>query len=88
MLGSIASVRCKPVRVEPVLDRQSRGQQADGTKLNWIPPSREFTQLRMAPGSEWWDLPHEPFNRVLGPGTGVCELRKRPQWRPCSKTGT
>ena len=48
------------------LDRRSTAYRADGTKLNWIALSREFTALRAAPGTDWLGtLPREPFNQVL-----------------------
>lgn len=48
------------------LDRRSTAYRADGTKLNWIALSREFTQLRAAPDTAWLsELPREPFNQVL-----------------------
>ncbi len=48
------------------LDRRAVAYRADGTKLNWIALSREFTALRGAPDTAWLgDLPREPFNQVL-----------------------
>ena len=48
------------------LDRRSTAYRADGTKLDWIALSREFTALRGAPDTAWLDdLPREPFNQVL-----------------------
>ena len=48
------------------LSRRSTAYRADGTKLNWIALSREFTALRAAPDTAWLgDLPREPFNQVL-----------------------
>ena len=48
------------------LDRRRTAYRADGTKLNWIALSREFTALRVAPDAAWLgDLPREPFNQVL-----------------------
>ena len=41
-------------------------QHGDGTKLNWVALSREFTVLKSAPATAWLgDLPREPFNQVL-----------------------
>ncbi|MHB1616029.1 MAG: RNA-guided endonuclease InsQ/TnpB family protein [Metallibacterium sp.] len=48
------------------LDRRSTAYRVDGTKLNWVALSREFTVLRAAPDTAWLsDLPREPFNQVL-----------------------
>ena len=48
------------------LERRSTAYRADGTKLNWVALSREFTVLRGAPDTAWLgDLPREPFNQVL-----------------------
>jgi putative transposase len=48
------------------LARRTDAYRADGTKLNWIALSRELTQLRAAPVTDWLStLPREPFNQVL-----------------------
>ena len=48
------------------LDRRTEAYRADGTTLNWVALSREFTQLRTAPETAWLaELPREPFNQVL-----------------------
>ncbi len=48
------------------LDRRTAAYRADGTQLNWIALSREFTALRAAPETAWLGaLPREPFNQVL-----------------------
>jgi putative transposase len=48
------------------LERRTSAYRAEGTKLNWIALSREFTALRAAPDTAWLgDLPREPFNQVL-----------------------
>ena len=48
------------------LARRSTANRDDGTKLNWVALSREFTVLRAAPATGWLgDLPREPFNQVL-----------------------
>ena len=48
------------------LDRRTEAYRADGTKLNWVALSREFTVLRAAPDTAWLGaLPREPFNQVL-----------------------
>ena len=48
------------------LDRRGTAYRADGTKLNWVALSREFTDLRAAPSATWLgDLPREPFIQVL-----------------------
>src|SRR5215469_12443529 len=48
------------------LARRTEAYRCDGTRLNWIALSREFTELRRAKGTEWLsELPREPFNQVL-----------------------
>ena len=48
------------------LSRKDAAWREDGTKLNGIALSREFTQLRQAPETSWLaTLPREPFNQVL-----------------------
>lgn len=48
------------------LRRKDEAWRDDGTKLNGIALSREFTELRKTPGTEWLAaLPREPFNQVL-----------------------
>ena len=48
------------------LARRGTAYRADGTKLNWIVLSREFTAQRAAPRTAWLGaLPREPFNQVL-----------------------
>lgn len=48
------------------LRRKDDAWRADGTKLNGIALSREFTILRKAEGTDWLaTLPREPFNQVL-----------------------
>ena len=48
------------------LRRKDEAWRADGTRLNAIALSREFTELRKVPGTEWLaTLPREPFNQVL-----------------------
>ncbi|ECT4107447.1 transposase [Salmonella enterica subsp. enterica serovar Muenster] len=48
------------------LARRSEAYKADGTRLNWVALSREFTALRAAPETAWLgDLPREPFKQVL-----------------------
>lgn len=48
------------------LRRKDDAWRADGTKLNGIALSREFTLLRKAVGTDWLaTLPREPFNQVL-----------------------
>ena len=48
------------------LRRKREAWEADGTKLNAIALSREFTALRQQPDTAWLaTLPREPFNQVL-----------------------
>jgi len=46
--------------------RKDEAWRADGTKLNAVALSREFTQLKTAPDTAWLaELPREPFNQTL-----------------------
>lgn len=46
--------------------RKDEAWRADGTKLNAVALSREFTQLKAAPETAWLaELPREPFNQTL-----------------------
>lgn len=46
--------------------RKEAAYRADGTKLNAVALSREFTQLRQHPDTVWLsEMPREPFNQVL-----------------------
>jgi len=46
--------------------RKDEAWRADGTKLNAVALSREFTQLKAAPDTAWLaELPREPFNQTL-----------------------
>ena len=48
------------------LRRKDEAWRADGTKLNAVALSREFTVLRQQPETAWLaTLPREPFNQVL-----------------------
>jgi putative transposase len=48
------------------LAKRTAAYRTDGTRLNWVVLSREFTTLRAAPETAWLgDLPREPFNQVL-----------------------
>jgi putative transposase len=48
------------------LARRTEAYRADGTRLNWIALSREFTELKTQSETAWLaDLPREPFNQVL-----------------------
>lgn len=48
------------------LRRKDEAYRADGTKLDWIALSREFTVLKAQPDTAWLaELPREPFNQVL-----------------------
>ena len=50
------------------LRRKDEAWRADGTKLNAVSLSREFTQLKAAPA--WLaELPREPFNQTLRDST-------------------
>ncbi len=46
--------------------RKDEAWRADGTKLNAMSLSREFTQLKAAPKTAWLaEMPREPFNQTL-----------------------
>ncbi|HUW52954.1 MAG TPA: transposase, partial [Rhodanobacter sp.] len=46
--------------------RKDEAWRADGTKLNAVALSREFTQLKAAPETAWLaEMPREPFNQTL-----------------------
>ncbi|WP_017461373.1 RNA-guided endonuclease InsQ/TnpB family protein [Dyella ginsengisoli] len=46
--------------------RKDEAWRADGTKLNAVALSREFTQLKASPETAWLaELPREPFNQTL-----------------------
>ena len=46
--------------------RKDEAWRADGTKLNGVALSREFTQLKSSPDTAWLaQLPREPFNQTL-----------------------
>jgi len=46
--------------------RKEDAWRADGTKLNAVSLSREFTQLKASPKTAWLaELPREPFNQTL-----------------------
>jgi hypothetical protein len=48
------------------LARRTRAYRAEGTRVNWIELSREFTALKGQPETAWLAaLPREPFNQVL-----------------------
>ena len=48
------------------LRRKDEAWRADGTKLNGVALSREFTQLKAAPETAWLaELPREPFSQTL-----------------------
>ncbi|EQD67886.1 transposase, IS605 OrfB family, partial [mine drainage metagenome] len=48
------------------LRRKDEAWRADGTKLNAVSLSREFTQLKAAPATAWLaELPREPFGQTL-----------------------
>jgi len=48
------------------LRRKEEAWRADGTKLNAVALSREFTQLKAAPETAWLaDMPREPFSQTL-----------------------
>ena len=48
------------------LHRKAEAWRSDGTKLNAVALSREFTRLRRQPETAWLvTLPREPFNQVL-----------------------
>lgn len=48
------------------IKRKDEAWRADGTKLNAVALSREFTQLKAAPDTAWLaELPREPFNQTL-----------------------
>ena len=48
------------------LRRKAEAWRADGTKLNAVALSREFTQLKLAPETAWLaEMPREPFNQTL-----------------------
>src|SRR5215469_11676597 len=48
------------------LARRTDAYRCDGTRLNWVALSGEFTALRRATETYWLsELPREPFNQVL-----------------------
>ena len=67
------------------LRRKDEAWRADGTKLNAVALSREFTVLRAAPATAWLaELPREPFNQTLrdfdkGWGNFFAGRAKRPR---------